>query len=116
MKQGANQKGSEVLEGGLSVDGCCAQVRTQSAEHEALQVRLCCVLARECAAGNLVVSPGWVRSSLLEALKVTHPAHTVPLSISASSMHKVNSLKGVNMIFWKPRMQAGYHRKEYLRR
>ena len=41
-------------------------------EHEALQVRLCCLLARECASGNLAVSPGWVRASLLDALKVTH--------------------------------------------
>lgn len=47
------------------------QVRRQSAAHEALQVQLCCLLARECAAGNLAVSPGWVRTSLLDALKVT---------------------------------------------
>jgi hypothetical protein len=40
-------------------------------EAEVLQVRLCCLLARECAAGNLAVSPGRLRSSLLQALQVS---------------------------------------------
>ncbi len=61
-----------------AVKGWGMQVRRQNAEHEALQVRLCCLLARECAAGNLAVSPGWVRTSLLDALKVLHFAWLPP--------------------------------------
>lgn len=49
---------------------CLAQAQRWDTEAECLQMRLCYLLARESAAGNLAVSPGWLRSSLLEGLQV----------------------------------------------
>ncbi len=56
--------------------GWTLQVRRGSAECEALQVRLCCLLHAECAAGETpAINPGRLRAALHAGLKVHSQLH-----------------------------------------